>query len=84
MSRYSTYEFSAADELMTPSYEALPANFSLWDNMMAGAFAGIAVHSSTDLRLNNRLMLGQEHSVMYPIDLLKVNRPVRPYASYKA
>ncbi|OAK95217.1 asparaginyl-tRNA synthetase [Phaeosphaeriaceae sp. SRC1lsM3a] len=35
-------------------YEALPPNFSLTANMLAGAFAGIA-----------------EHSVMYPVDLLK-------------
>ncbi|KAF1956646.1 mitochondrial carrier [Byssothecium circinans] len=35
-------------------YEALPPNFSLSANMLAGAFAGIA-----------------EHSVMYPVDLLK-------------
>lgn len=27
------------------SYEALPPNFSVWENMMAGAFAGIAVRS---------------------------------------
>ncbi|MCJ1461857.1 Fe(2+) transporter [Pseudocyphellaria aurata] len=36
------------------SYETLPPNFSLADNMLAGAFAGIA-----------------EHTVMYPVDLLK-------------
>lgn len=36
-------------------YEALPPNFSLLQNMAAGAFAGIA-----------------EHTVMYPIDAIKV------------
>jgi hypothetical protein len=36
-------------------YESLPPNFSLLQNMAAGAFAGIA-----------------EHSVMYPIDAIKV------------
>ncbi|KAI4134282.1 MAG: hypothetical protein LQ347_001665 [Umbilicaria vellea] len=40
-------------------YEALPSNFSLADNMLAGAFAGIA-----------------EHSIMYPIDLLKTRMQV--------
>ncbi|KAJ5679710.1 hypothetical protein N7462_007954 [Penicillium macrosclerotiorum] len=36
-------------------YEALPSNYGLGRNMLAGAFAGIA-----------------EHSVMYPVDLLKL------------
>ncbi|RYP32672.1 hypothetical protein DL767_005074 [Monosporascus sp. MG133] len=36
-------------------YESLPPNFSLTQNMVAGAFAGIA-----------------EHTVMYPIDAIKV------------
>ncbi|KAF2129947.1 asparaginyl-tRNA synthetase [Dothidotthia symphoricarpi CBS 119687] len=40
-------------------YEALPPNFSLSANMLAGAFAGIA-----------------EHSVMYPVDLLKTRMQV--------
>ncbi|MCJ1307777.1 Fe(2+) transporter [Agyrium rufum] len=40
-------------------YEALPPNFSLGNNMLAGAFAGIA-----------------EHTVMYPIDLLKTRMQV--------
>ncbi|KAG9192359.1 hypothetical protein G6011_11093 [Alternaria panax] len=41
------------------SYEALPPNFSLTANMLAGAFAGIA-----------------EHSVMYPVDLLKTRMQI--------
>ncbi|OAL46062.1 asparaginyl-tRNA synthetase [Pyrenochaeta sp. DS3sAY3a] len=41
------------------SYEALPPNFSLSANMLAGAFAGIA-----------------EHSVMYPVDLLKTRMQI--------
>ena len=28
-----------------PSYESLPPNFSLTQNMVAGAFAGIAVYN---------------------------------------
>ncbi|KAF1843898.1 asparaginyl-tRNA synthetase [Cucurbitaria berberidis CBS 394.84] len=40
-------------------YEALPPNFSLSANMLAGAFAGIA-----------------EHSVMYPVDLLKTRMQI--------
>ncbi|KAF1830562.1 mitochondrial carrier [Decorospora gaudefroyi] len=40
-------------------YEALPPNFSLTANMLAGAFAGIA-----------------EHSVMYPVDLLKTRMQI--------
>ncbi|KAF2835926.1 mitochondrial carrier [Patellaria atrata CBS 101060] len=44
---------------LNDSYEALPPNYSLAANMLAGAFAGIA-----------------EHSVMYPIDLLKTRLQV--------
>ena len=41
--------------------------------MAAGAFAGIAVCASFVIVLKAReLRLQQEHSVMYPIDLLKV------------
>ncbi|PGH04372.1 solute carrier family 25 (mitochondrial iron transporter), member 28/37 [Blastomyces parvus] len=40
-------------------YEALPPDYSLGHNMLAGAFAGIA-----------------EHSVMYPVDLLKTRMQV--------
>jgi hypothetical protein len=40
-------------------YESLPPNFSIAENMAAGAFAGIA-----------------EHSVMYPVDLLKTRMQV--------
>ncbi|KAI4655737.1 hypothetical protein J4E93_000452 [Alternaria ventricosa] len=40
-------------------YEALPPNFSLTANMLAGAFAGVA-----------------EHSVMYPVDLLKTRMQI--------
>ncbi|RYP49018.1 hypothetical protein DL768_005209 [Monosporascus sp. mg162] len=43
-------------------YESLPPNFSLTQNMVAGAFAGIA-----------------EHTVMYPIDAIKVRD--RPFAT---
>ncbi|OSS46272.1 hypothetical protein B5807_08694 [Epicoccum nigrum] len=49
-------------------YEALPPNFSLGANMLAGAFAGIA-----------------EHSVMYPVDMLKTRMQVMnpgPSATY--
>ncbi|RMZ91809.1 hypothetical protein DV736_g980, partial [Chaetothyriales sp. CBS 134916] len=42
-------------------YEALPPNYGLGHNMMAGAFAGIAV---------------QEHTVMYPVDLMKTRMQV--------
>ncbi|GJC99825.1 mitochondrial rna splicing protein [Colletotrichum higginsianum] len=45
-------------------YESLPPNFSLVQNMAAGAFAGIA-----------------EHTVMYPIDAIKVLNP-SPSAVY--
>ena len=31
--------------LLNQSYESLPPNFSLTQNMVAGAFAGIAVHT---------------------------------------
>ncbi|UPX19162.1 Fe(2+) transporter, variant 2 [Ascochyta rabiei] len=51
------------------SYEALPPNFSLGANMLAGAFAGIA-----------------EHSVMYPVDMLKTRMQVinpGPTATYQ-
>jgi solute carrier family 25 iron transporter 28/37 len=41
------------------SYEALPSNYGLGHNMLAGAFAGIA-----------------EHSVMYPVDLLKTRMQI--------
>jgi solute carrier family 25 (mitochondrial iron transporter), member 28/37 len=41
------------------SYEALPPNYGLGHNMLAGAFAGIA-----------------EHSVMYPVDLLKTRMQI--------
>ncbi|KKK21746.1 RNA-splicing protein [Aspergillus ochraceoroseus] len=40
-------------------YEALPSNYGLGRNMLAGAFAGIA-----------------EHSVMYPVDLLKTRMQI--------
>ena len=57
------------------SYEGLPPNFSLGYNMLAGAFAGIMVslhilvlHSAALLRANRF----QEHTAMYPVDLLKV------------
>ena len=35
--------FSEQGLTSSPSYETLPPNFSLADNMLAGAFAGIAV-----------------------------------------
>ena len=59
------------------SYESLPPNFSLTDNMLAGAFAGIAVcilQTYVQLK-SSELILRQEHSVMYPVDLLKVAFP---------
>ncbi|EXJ60221.1 solute carrier family 25, member 46 [Cladophialophora yegresii CBS 114405] len=40
-------------------YEALPPNYGLGHNMLAGAFAGIA-----------------EHTVMYPVDLMKTRMQV--------
>jgi len=38
------------------SYEALPPNFSLAANMVAGAFAGIAVRTQTALPASTWLM----------------------------
>ncbi|KAI5285684.1 Fe(2+) transporter [Ascosphaera acerosa] len=49
----------AEDAVEEYDYEALPAEYSLGHNMLAGAFAGIA-----------------EHSVMYPVDLLKTRMQV--------
>ncbi|KZZ97040.1 mitochondrial RNA splicing protein [Ascosphaera apis ARSEF 7405] len=49
----------ADDGVEEYDYEALPAEYSLGHNMLAGAFAGIA-----------------EHSVMYPVDLLKTRMQV--------
>ncbi|RMZ70276.1 asparaginyl-trna synthetase [Pyrenophora seminiperda CCB06] len=49
----------AASDGSLQCYEALPPNFSLTANMLAGAFAGIA-----------------EHSVMYPVDLLKTRMQI--------
>lgn len=46
----------AAEPVDDYEYEALPPNFSLVQNMAAGAFAGIA-----------------EHTVMYPVDAIKVS-----------
>lgn len=40
-------------------YEVLPPNFTAWENMLAGGFAGVA-----------------EHSVMYPVDMLKTRLQV--------
>jgi hypothetical protein len=57
------------------SYEALPPNFTLLENCLAGAFAGIMVSPPPRherYENNTKLMLLQEHSVMYPVDLLKV------------
>jgi solute carrier family 25 (mitochondrial iron transporter), member 28/37 len=53
-------------------YEALPPNFSLAANMVAGAFAGIAVCARSAPARPSDANVEQEHSVMYPIDLLKV------------
>lgn len=53
------------------SYEALPANYGLGHNMMAGAFAGIAVCAALTRALMG-LTTWQEHTVMYPVDLMKV------------
>ncbi|KAI1986907.1 Fe(2+) transporter [Ophidiomyces ophidiicola] len=52
---------ASADHLTAEEfdYEALPSNYSLGHNMLAGAFAGVA-----------------EHSVMYPVDLLKTRMQV--------
>jgi solute carrier family 25 iron transporter 28/37 len=56
------------------SYESLPPNFSLGANMAAGAFAGIAVRLGANMHEApiQPVNTSQEHSVMYPIDLLKV------------
>ena len=54
----ATHERTAVEEV-EHDYEALPPNFSLSANMLAGAFAGIA-----------------EHSVMYPVDLLKTRMQI--------
>ena len=58
-------------------YEGLPPNFTLRDNMLAGAFAGIAVSTcSTPVICSQEIADSlQEHTVMYPIDLLKVREP---------
>jgi hypothetical protein len=52
--------------------------------MVAGAFAGIAVrsrHSGWDISTALGLISNQEHTVMYPIDAIKVrgNRFWRQY-----
>lgn len=51
------YEFSCSEQVSEKSlltrirsYETLPPNFSLADNMLAGAFAGIAVRPSLSIR----------------------------------
>jgi hypothetical protein len=61
-------------------YEGLPPNFSLGQNMLAGAFAGIAVSfspsASSFMRRSEEdrvLTVHQEHTVMYPIDAIKVS-----------
>ena len=57
------------------SYEALPPNFTAFENMLAGGFAGVAVNLPPRRRVPNshtELMRHQEHSVMYPVDMLKV------------
>ncbi|EED20632.1 mitochondrial RNA splicing protein, putative [Talaromyces stipitatus ATCC 10500] len=46
-------------EVQEYEYEALPSNYGLGHNMLAGAIAGIA-----------------EHSVMYPVDLLKTRMQI--------
>ncbi|RCI11277.1 hypothetical protein L249_7478 [Ophiocordyceps polyrhachis-furcata BCC 54312] len=53
-------------------YEALPPNFSLVQNMVAGAFAGIAV-GWTFVARRPGTDLAQEHTVMYPIDAIKAS-----------
>lgn len=59
------------------SYEALPSNYGLGHTMIAGAFAGIAVRRTSKPNQSmpwrdhaDRTL--KEHSVMYPVDLLKV------------
>lgn len=56
------------------SYEALPPNFTVLENCTAGAFAGIAVSfpPRSQLRSEAKLIGAKEHSVMYPVDMLKV------------
>ncbi|MCJ1471640.1 Fe(2+) transporter [Lambiella insularis] len=58
---YATIDEGLAESLLTElhSYEGLPENYTLANNMLAGAFAGIA-----------------EHTVMYPVDLLKTRMQV--------
>lgn len=70
-------KFSATKRLsliVCCSYEALPPNFSLWENMIAGGFAGVAVSppKGAGLPKGTRGSQVQEHSVMYPVDMLKV------------
>ena len=58
------------------SYESLPPDFTLLQNMAAGAFAGIAVSllpSSLCEQYDWMLKNGQEHTVMFPVDTLKVS-----------
>lgn len=71
------HSFQIRDLLSKPSkhhlsYETLPSHFSLADNMLAGAFAGIAVRLRVCFLANLKLSYVQEHTVMYPVDLLKV------------
>lgn len=75
----------SADE--TDSYESLPPNFSLLQNMAAGAFAGIAEHCTSKFRAPRSLpFIGTWGSVsrasstddtdqgaVYPIDAIKVS-----------
>ncbi|EMD68798.1 hypothetical protein COCSADRAFT_81349 [Bipolaris sorokiniana ND90Pr] len=57
--QHTTDESTDASDGSLQCYEALPPNFSLTANMLAGAFAGVA-----------------EHSVMYPVDLLKTRMQI--------
>ncbi len=61
--------------ILNRSYEALPPNFTALENMLAGGFAGVAVNFAPQPGGSNchaELMGYKEHSVMYPVDMLKV------------
>ncbi|OXV11763.1 hypothetical protein Egran_00474 [Elaphomyces granulatus] len=62
-------------------YETLPSNYGLGSTMIAGAFAGIAVRRTSKPNQSmpwrdhaDRTL--KEHSVMYPVDLLKTRMQV--------
>jgi hypothetical protein len=49
---YACFQLEPLTDICAPSYESLPPNFSLSQNMAAGAFAGIAVRNIRLTRLS--------------------------------